>query len=80
MMTPLNAIFLTIAIIIVLVFIVGNDKRKEFKKWFEALKRMAPHYGYTYEDIKDFMPDEFRDYFEEGMDVEMALKAYLSED
>lgn len=79
MINPLTAIFIVIGITIIIIFAVGNDKKSRYEMWYADLIKMAPSYGFTEKDIENFTKYEFRNYFDQGMDVEKAIKHYLAD-
>ncbi len=78
-MNPANALFIIIGILLCLVVGIRYDLNKEYNKWFEELKRQAPSYGFTEQDVEDFAHFEFREYFDQDMTIDEAIKNYLAD-
>lgn len=76
-MKALNALYIIIALTIIVFGCLRYEGDKKFKIWFEEVKRQAPFYGFTEEDIEDFESIVWRTYFDLDYTEENAIKKYL---
>lgn len=78
-MNTLNAIFITICLIIIFFGYQMHKNNKEFEKWYIQVTKMSPYYGFTQQDITEFERGVWWIYYSEGLSVEDAIKQYLKD-
>jgi hypothetical protein len=73
-------VILVLAVLSILVTAISVrvNPTDDFDWWFGEVKRLAPSYGFTEEDIKEFDRVEWYDWYALGYNPEYAIKNSLS--
>lgn len=78
-MNPIVAFITAICVGAAFFYLRYQDDEK-FNEWFIQLKERASYFGYTFDEIQNFDAAIWRNYYNEALDIEEAIKKNLSEE
>ncbi len=77
-MNPILALFICIFIVSAISFYIRFDTDAAFNEWYSDVHYQATFFGFTPEDVENFIEDEWYEHFVNGLTVEEAIKKHLS--